>query len=58
MLVVCVRKCDDVVVGNGGRFEKDVVCHELNVKIKIRLYIFRTTIVTLDMKTSVVLNGL
>jgi len=56
--VVCVRRCDDVVVGNGGRFEKEVVCHELNVKIKIRFYIFRTTIVTLDMKDSVVLNVL
>ena len=57
-LEVCVRRCDDVVVGNGGRFEKEVVCHKLNVKIKIRLYIFRTTIVTLYMKESVVLNVL
>jgi hypothetical protein len=56
--VVCVRRCDDVVVGNGGRFEEEDGCRELSVEIKIRFYIFRTTIVTLDMKASVVLNVL
>ena len=58
--MVCVRRCDDVVVvvDNGGRFEKEVGCHELNVKIQIRFYIIRTTIVTLDMKASVILNVL
>lgn len=54
--MVCVHRCNDVIVGNGGRFEKEAGC--LNVKFEIRVYVFRTTIVTLNIKSSVVVNVL
>jgi hypothetical protein len=52
-----MRRYNDVVVSNGGRFEQEFV-GKLIVVIKIRFYIARQTIITLDIKESFALNVL